>query len=430
MASSAAEPDGAKFAWVDMLWLLFLGGFAVLPPIREKHKQLILLGFGLFQIFEPRILRAVPPSLRGACSVLIKIVLATLLVWHTGLINSSYYLIYFVPAVSAAMLFDAWATLFWTALASAAYCSFLIPALKEFELTPGGASELTIRILSLFLVAIVVNRFVTENRRQSLRYQGLAETLAQTNRRLELAQADARRSERLAALGQLTAGLAHEIRNPLGIIKGSAETLTEKLRPAEPLATELASYISSEVDKLNGLVSRFLDFARPLRLNLRGEDVPPLIDRALKAVHDRWPAAKVQVERDYAADCPKALVDAELCEQIFTNLALNAYEVMSAQGGKLKVRVTAGYDSHDGKDVRGILVDVQDTGPGIAPELWEQIFNPFFTTKKEGVGLGLSIVSKIVDDHGGWIRVIGEPGQGACFRLFLPAADEKPETGN
>src|SRR5206468_12080748 len=119
---------------------------------------------------------------------------------------------------------------------------------------------LAIRVLFLFLAAMVVNRFVVENRRQTQRYQELAETLAQTNRRLEQAQAEARRSERLAALGQLSAGLAHEIRNPLGVIKASAETLHKKLQPNDPLARELTDYISSEVNRLNALVSRFLDF--------------------------------------------------------------------------------------------------------------------------------------------------------------------------
>ena len=127
-----------NFAWMDLLWLAFLGGLAVLQPIREPHKQLVLLGIGLFQIFETRILKPIEPSRRGPYSVLIKILLATLLVAHTGDIESSYYPIYYLPVVSAAMLFGVWGTLLWTALASAAYCSFLIPALKEFQLTAGA----------------------------------------------------------------------------------------------------------------------------------------------------------------------------------------------------------------------------------------------------------------------------------------------------
>jgi len=412
-----AEQERTTFAWTDFVWLVLLAGLALLAPIREYHKQLVLLGIGLFQIFEARLLAPIPLSRRGPYSVLIKILLATLLVAHTGDIESSYYLIYYLPVVSAAMYFDILGTLLWTLVASLAYCSFLIPALREFQLAPGGANELAIRNLFFFPVAIVVNRFVVENRRQMWRSQKLAETLAETNRRLEQAQADARRSERLAALGQLSAGLAHEIRNPLGVIKGSAETLAKKLPPSDPLAAELAGYISSEVNRLNALVSRFLDFARPLRLERRPTEIPPLVDRALKSAHARWPDAKIEVERVDGASLPQVPVDAELCEQVFTNLAFNAYQAMSDKGGKLQVRVASA--QADGR--LGVEVSFEDSGTGIAADVREQIFNPFFTTKKEGVGLGLSIVSKIVDEHRGMIQVSSEPGHGACFRVFLPA---------
>ena len=142
-----------------------------------------------------------------------------------------------------------------------------------------------------FLAAMVVNRFVIESRRQTKRYQELAETLAETNRRLEQAQAEARRSERLAALGQLSAGLAHEIRNPLGVIKGSAEMLTQKLGDSNPLATELAGYISTETNRLSALVTRFLDFARPLHADLAPQDITTVLDRALHDVAQFWKGA-------------------------------------------------------------------------------------------------------------------------------------------
>jgi signal transduction histidine kinase len=401
---------------MDLLLLAFLGGLALLKPLFEVHKQLILLAIGAVQIFEHRFLTLLPSRGR-AYSVVIKILLATLLVVHTGGINSSYYLIYYLPVVTAAMFCGVWATMFWTALTSAAYCSLLIPALFEFELAPDALTELAIRNLFFFLAAFVVNRFVAENRRQALRYRQLAETLAETNRRLARAQEEARRSERLAALGQLSAGLAHELRNPLAVIKGAAETLTRKLQSVDPVTTEVAGYISSEVNRLNGIVTRFLDFARPLKLERRLEQIPPLLDRALKVVHDRLPEVQVAVERQYAEPLPAVQVDPELCEQVFANLALNAYEAMAAEGGKL--RVTAAAAQSDGRP--GVEIGFEDTGPGIPPELREQIFNPLFTTKENGVGLGLSLVSKIVDDHRGWIRITSEPGKGACFRIFLPA---------
>ena len=438
------DQERHTFAWTDLFWLVFLGALAFMDPIYEVHKQEILLAIGLFQIFERRFLTWNPSGSRfyGAIvkavtaahmrflvdlssrryySVIIKILLATLLMMHTGDpaggINSSYYLIYFLPVMTAALFFEGTGTLIWTAITSAAYCSLLIPALERYVLTPETAKELALRNIFFFLAAVLVNPFVSENRRQAQRYRRLAEELAETNRRLEQAQEEARRSERLAALGQLTAGLAHEIRNPLAVIKGSAETLTRRLQSADPLTTELAGYISSEVNRLNTIVTRFLNFARPLKLERRPTQIIPLLDRSLKVASERWPEGKVEVIRQYAENLPEMIVDPDLCEQAFVNLVLNAYEAMIETGGRLTLSVATA--NSDGR--RGVEVGVEDTGPGVPPELREQIFNPFFTTKKEGVGLGLSLVSKIVDDHRGWIRILSEPGKGACFRVFLPA---------
>jgi two-component system sensor histidine kinase HydH len=406
-----------SFRWMDLLWLAFLAALAPLPPNPEVHKYPILLVIGAFQIFEPRFLERFPKRGRYY-SVLLKISLGSLLLDHTGGIFSSYYLIYFLPVVTAAMYFNVWASLAWTALTSAVYCSFVVYVLVEYEPVPETYTELAIRSLFFFLAVIIVNPFVTENREQAERYRQLAETLAETNRRLEQAQEEARRSERLAALGQLSAGLAHELRNPLAVIKGSAETLMRKLANSDAITTELAGYISSEVNRMNALVTRFLDFARPHELEARRERVPPLIEQALKAARDRWPDAKVEVECNFAADLPELTIDGDLVERVFTNLALNAYEAMGAAGGKLHV---AAVPASEGK--RGVEISFQDTGPGIPAKLREQIFNPFFTTKETGVGLGLAIVSKIIDDHRGWIRVTSEEGKGACFQVFLPEGE-------
>ena len=168
------------------------------------------------------------------CSVLIKIILATLLLYHTGEIGieSIYFPIFFLPVITAATYFGPIATLAWTALLHLARLFLPAHSLVEGLLSGrrGRKGILGVRILFFFLAAVLVNRFVMENRRQVRKYQKLSETLEETNRQLRRAEDEARRSERLAALGQLSAGLAHEIRNPLGVIKGSAEMLGQKVQ--------------------------------------------------------------------------------------------------------------------------------------------------------------------------------------------------------
>jgi len=411
--------------WMDVLWLVLLAALALLPPWWEIHKLVILFAFGVIQISEGWLVARWPA--RGpTCVVLWKIALATLLIDHTGelAINSYYYPIYFLPTVTAAEYFGPWATLAWTSLASAAYCSFLYPALQEFEINGEDYGRLAIRILFFYLAAMVVNRFVVESRRQTKRYQELAETLSETNRRLEQAQADARRSERLAALGQLSAGLAHEIRNPLGVIKGSAEMLTQKLGESNPLASELAGYISSETNRLSALVTRFLDFARPLHADLTPQDITGVLNRALDDVARLWKGGVVRVERAYEPNLPAVPLDESLCEQAFVNIVQNAYDAMGANGGTLRVKV--GRSQAGGRD--GVELRIEDTGPGIPAELREQIFNPFVTTKKSGVGLGLSIVAKIIDGHQASIR-IENTGAGASFVMFFPVVNDRTPAG-
>ena len=414
MAEKRATP-----LWVDLLWLIFLAGLAVLPPVTELHKLEILLIIGLFQVMEGRVLRLLGEPRGRVLVVLVKTGLATLLIIHTRdlAISSSYWPIFLLPVMTAATYFGPLGTLLWTTVASAAYCSLLIPALQEFRLTWQGASELLLRILFFFLVAMTMNRFVIEYRIQVRRYQLLSETLAEANRSLQLAQEEARRAERLAALGQLSAGLAHEIRNPLGVIKGSAEILNQKLASGDALAKELSGYIYTEVNRVSALVSRFLDFARPSQLDLRPAQLADVVEKSIKAAAEQANMSAVKIVREFASNLPDVMLDEEMCEQAFLNLVLNACQAMGDSGGELRIKIFATQQSE-------VAVEVEDSGPGIAPDMKEQIFNPFVTTKKDGVGLGLAIVSKIIDGHGGSVKLV--PGRGqkpsACFRVVLPIA--------
>jgi hypothetical protein len=211
--------------------------------------------------------------------------------------------------------------------------------------------------------------------------------------------------------------------------------LTQKLGESNPLATELAGYISSETNRLSALVTRFLDFARPLHADVTLQDITVVLDRALDDVARPWKDSLVRVEKDYEPNLPQVPLDEGLCEQAFVNIVQNAYDAMGAAGGTLRVKVRH-VSGGQSSSMDGVEVRIADTGPGIPAELREQIFNPFVTTKKTGVGLGLSIVSKIIDGHHGSIRIEGgaagaqnADASGTTFVMFFPAASEGHASG-
>jgi len=178
------------------------------------------------------------------------------------------------------------------------------------------------------------------------------------------------------------------------------------------VAREVAGFISTEVDRTNSLVTRFLEFARPLQLKLAPADLTETLDRAVTLV-ERESAYQITVYKNYSPDLAPFPFDAELMERVFFNLLLNAAQA-TPPGGAVTLK-TRGFDET-------AEISVIDRGPGIDPKIRENIFNPFFTTKPEGVGLGLAIVSKIVDEHGGRMAVESEPGKGSVFRVYLPVS--------
>ena len=192
--------------------------------------------------------------------------------------------------------------------------------------------------------------------------------------------------------------------------------LAKKVESSNELAREMAEYILAETNRLSALVTQFLSFARPLHAELHTANLTALLDRVLKKVNDQWKGKPVRIERTYADGLPLAPLDESLCEQAFINLIQNAHEAMEEQGGVLRVEAAPG--GQGGR--QGITVRITDSGPGIPETMREEIFNPFVTTKKTGVGLGLSIVSQIIDGHGGTIRVEKGPQGGASFVIFFP----------
>jgi signal transduction histidine kinase len=395
----------------DVVWFLLFAALAAFGPEQTGVAISILTCLAVFQMVESRI-----PFLGteggNVFSIAVKLVLAWVLIVYTGKIQSGYYFILLLPVVSAATSLGLLGTTVFIVLACAAYLSFLLFVdWTNFYIPGGEIKQLLLRVALLPVVGFLTQQLAETNRMRARSYRTVAEQLADANRNLRAAEAAVRRSDRLAALGQLTAGLAHELRNPLSTIKTSAEMLGKTVPEDNAVAKEVAGYISTEVDRTNSLITRFLEFARPVKLRLDAVDVTTVIDQAISQVERHSPPLPVSIYRNYSPDAPPILLDAELMERVFYNLLLNAAQASPAQGA-ITVKTRAAGDS--------IEVSIIDRGSGIDPKHLENIFNPFFTTKPEGVGLGLAIVSKIVDEHHGKIVVESHPGEGSIFRVYLP----------
>lgn len=235
-----------------------------------------------------------------------------------------------------------------------------------------------------------------------------------------------RERDRLAALGEMAAGLAHEIRNPLGAIKGAAQFLDPKRLPGEH--GEFLEVIVEEVNRLNGVVSAFLDYSRPLKQSFGPTDINEVVTRTIRLIQNEIPA-NLQLKVELAESLNKVDGDAEQLKQVLINLVQNAIQAMKDQPGSLTVRTVKPERFGDFRANDIIEVQVSDTGPGIAPEHLRSIFVPFFTTKEKGTGLGLAICQRIVKNHGGAISVQSRVGEGTTFFIRLPALPaETPAT--
>jgi signal transduction histidine kinase len=226
--------------------------------------------------------------------------------------------------------------------------------------------------------------------------------------------------KRLAVLGAMSAGLAHEIRNPLAGVKGAAQFLQGE-HGISGEAWEMLGVIIHETDRLNVVVSEFLDYARPFELSRSAEDLGQVVVRALATLRAQGLPAGVELREELAPDLPVARIDATRMGQVTLNLLHNAIQAMP-NGGRLTVRTRRARD-RNGRALVELLV--KDTGSGIAPAELEKLFVPFFTTKPQGTGLGLAICQRIVKAHGGEIDVVSVVGEGSTFSVRLPVDDER-----
>jgi signal transduction histidine kinase len=311
------------------------------------------------------------------------------------------------------------------ALFAALYAS-LCWLCREVSVTPEQASPgwLPSGLLLVSLSGLLLAAVLSERRRAQLKVSRLNLELRQSLEVLARTQSELVARERMAALGELSSTLAHEVRNPLGAITNCVSTLRH-LPGRRPDAQEepLLDIIVEEVQRLDQLVHRLLDFARPVQPQPQPEALEEVMDEALcAALRAQATSSRVTVRREVTGGLPPALVDLPLLHVALSNLFTNALQAMP-EGGDLHVRL----EREQRTGPPRLQLSISDTGRGMSLEVQRRIFEPFFTTRASGIGLGLPIVRRIVESHLGELEVQSTEGQGTTFTVRLPCVEPTPE---
>ena len=223
------------------------------------------------------------------------------------------------------------------------------------------------------------------------------------------------RIDRLTTLGEVSAGIAHEIRNPLAGIKTSAQVLEESFSPND-FRTQLVQRIVKEIDRSNDLLKKFFKFAKPGKPRQEFVVLSPIIDGISILLATKMKKKGIEFIKDYADNLPRVYIDENQLEQVIMNLLLNAMDAITQKG---EIRVTTSI-KQDKELNHMVYLQISDTGCGIEEKNLEKIFNPFYTTKTDGVGLGLSISSRLMEENSGYIEAESVPGKGTRFTIALP----------
>jgi PAS domain S-box-containing protein len=236
------------------------------------------------------------------------------------------------------------------------------------------------------------------------------------------------RSDRLAALGTLAAGLGHEIKNPLTSILTFSRHLSRRFGD-EAFREKFQNVVPRELERINEIVDRLLELARPARLHFTLVQIPALLDSVIELYGNEIEAKRTMVLREYARDVPAIHADENAIYRVFVNLVANSLEAMGPHG-HLRLRLGWAEGPRRRSIQQRVRIEIEDTGAGIPLPERERIFNPFYTTKEGGTGLGLAIAHKIIEEHGGTIDVASTPGVGTTFRIVLPIVSEAPSVAD
>ena len=313
----------------------------------------------------------------------------SLILWH-----NLFQRLYYLPIVYAAIYFG------WRGglMASTGSALCYIPHILTMwqHQMPDYAMNQYAEIIVFFLVGTVTGV--------------LADRLAKVNRDLQDSFEQIKRADRLSAVGQLSASLAHEIRNPLASIDGAAN-LIESPQTPEEMRRDSFAIIHKEIQRLNRLLTNLLDFARPRRPEFQAVEPGRLIDAIVNLAGHSAEQKGITIRKDVPPSVPAFECDPEQMKQVILNLAINAVQAMTEPGEIVLSARQSG---------SSVAIGVRDQGPGIPEENMDKIFNPFFTTKDAGTGLGLSVVYQIATQHGGTVTTGRNPDRGMTFSLVVP----------
>jgi signal transduction histidine kinase len=338
---------------------------------------------------------------------------------HLPVLHDIFQRLYYIPIIFAAFWFGLRGGLSASIIVSLLYAPHIL-----FQWGIGPSIEME-KFLEIVLYNVVggITGFLSqreEERQRELRLtaSGLEESYRKLQSQADLIigiEEQLRKAERLSALGELSAVLAHEIRNPLGSIRGTAEILKDDLCPGEK-KYEFLQILIKETDRLNRVVEDFLQFARPLQVERGTCDLMAVLGDVVALVSPEATLRGVRLHL-VPANLPQVHGDPEKLRQSFLNLILNGVQA-TARRGSLTISAAPVAEGED--SLLFVCISFADTGEGMAPDDLEKIFEPFYTTKEGGTGLGLAITHRIVESHGGRIEVESERGKGTLFRILLP----------
>jgi two-component system, NtrC family, sensor histidine kinase HydH len=315
--------------------------------------------------------------------------------------------LYYLPIVVAA-LSSGW--LGGLAAAVLAGVSNLPHNILSLKVLPNYAIDQILDIPIFCAAGVLTGVLAERGRKQRADLERTTKRLTEVYQELQRNFEQMKRSERLFALGQLSAGLAHEIRNPLASIAGAAGIL-QRNSDLDRKNLECLEIISRECQRLNRLLSNFLEFARPRTPHFQQIAIVPVLDSVLELAHHAPGTQRIELRMNVAPQLPSVESDPELLKQVLLNLVMNAIQAMP-DGGDVVVSAAPQHER--------MLIQVKDGGAGIKPENLDRIFDPFFTTKDNGSGLGLSVAHQIVEQHGGMLTAAANLDRGTTFTVSLP----------